>query len=69
MSACAAGAYPASPTPTSERDTSSCQKLRTVAPSAVHTLHNPTPNAMTAGRDFKSPSTPSGRAASDSTIT
>ncbi len=49
--------------------TSSCQKERTVAPSAVHTLHNPTPHAMTARRDFRSPSTPSGSAASESTIT
>ena len=49
--------------------TSSCQKERTVAPSAVHTLHSPTPNAMTALRDFRSPNTPSGRAASDNTMT
>jgi len=47
----------------------SCQKRLTVAPSAVKALHNPTPTAITARRDFRSPSTPSGSAASERTIT
>src|SRR5881409_1575717 len=51
------------------RHTRSCPKPLTAAPSAVNALHSPTPKAMTARRDLRSPTTPSGSAASDSTIT
>src|SRR5881396_3157684 len=51
------------------RQARSCQKRWTAAPRAVQALHNPTPNAITARRERRSPMTPSGSAASDSTMT
>jgi len=63
----AAGAYPASPNPTRARQVNSCQKRRTNPPAAVDAVQMATPNVMTLRRDRRSPITPSGSAASDST--
>ena len=68
MIACDAGPYPASPKPTSARHVKSCQKWLTKPPSAVAALHTLTPQVITLRRDFRSPMTPSGSAASDSTM-
>ena len=51
------------------RQARSCQKRWTTAPRAVQALHKPTPKAITARRERRSPMTPSGNAASDSTTT
>src|SRR5437867_9498651 len=69
MIACDAGAYPASPKPTSARQMNSCQNRLTKPPAVVAALHTATPHVITLRRERRSPMTPSGSAATDSTIT